>query len=293
MQPVEPVQPVVGDHLAWPTRRQARQAPYGVSLRATELLSQSWNALKDDMGRLVGITALPYAFMVVAMIGLVVAGIAMNFDIDHLDESGPLMGLVIGGGGGFVISAWLMMIAAQAGTFLVAEERLRGESRSVGTVGALMQGLGFLGRLCGAYMLMGLVAMVVFSPTMILAGAAVATENVAFGVGAAMFAIPSFLVLWYGSLRVMAAGPAIVAEDLGVIDAIKRSIALTEGKVTDVFVAFLVFGAVMFGVNMMVSIIGIIPLVGVLVQLGFSVAMGAFQSVFMFYVYAALKDAES
>ncbi len=264
--------------------------PYGVSLRASDLLTRAWAAFREDAARLMGITALPYAFMVVALVGLIVAGVVMGFDIDKLDESGPLMGLAIGGGGGFVISAWLMMIAAQAGVFLVVEERLRGESRGLGTMGALLQGLGSLGRMVGAYTTIGVAMMAVCAPAALLAGVAIATESVAAGVAAFVLLMPSVIAIFYASMRMVVVGPAIVAEDLGVVAALKRSMDLTRGRVSDVFVAFLVLGAVLMGFNIVVSIVGIIPLVGAVVQIAASIVMGAVQCVFMFYVYAALRD---
>lgn len=290
MQPNQPVQPVVGDHLAWPSRKTQQFTPYGVSLQVGDLLTQLWTTWKSDAWRLIGITALPYGFMAVAMVGLVVAGVMMGFDPDHLDESGPLLGLVIGGGGGFLISSWLLMVAAMAGTWLVVEEKLRGEDKGAGVIGSLLNGLHGLGRLTGAYFLMGVLMTALMAPALAALGGAVALESWALGGVAMLLMLPTFLAVMFVSLRLMPLGPVLVAEDVGVIDAFKRSLELTRGNFGDIFVAAIAFFGVMMAVNMGVTVIGLIPLVGVVVQLAFGIVMGSIQAVFMFMLYAGLRD---
>jgi hypothetical protein len=288
-QPVSPVQPVVGDHRAWPTGRQSF-SPYGVSLQAGDLLQQTLQMWRDDALRLLGITALPYGFMLLAMIGLVAAGFAIGFDPDHLEDSGPFMGLVIGGGGGLLISAALLLVAAAAGTFQAVEERLRGEHRADGVVGMLLLGIGSLGRLMWAYVAVGLAMSCIAMPALALSFGAFATESVGLGVVAFLTWMPTVIACIYASLRLIAVGPAIVAEDLGVMAGIRRSLELTSGNVGDVFVASLAFGAVLLGVNMAMTVLGLIPLFGLFVQFGSGIVLGSAQSVFMFLVYAALRD---
>lgn len=289
--PASPVQPVVGDHRAWPAGRRAF-SPYGVSLRAGDLLQRTWQMWRDDALRLIGITALPYGFMFVAAIALVVAGFAMGFNPDHLEDSGPFMGLVIGGGGGLVISAALLLVAAAAGTFHAVEERLRGEHRADGVVGMLLLGVGSLMRLVGAYLVVSVGIAAITVPAGVASVAAVANESWSIGAVALLLWAPTIVTWIYASLRLIVAGPAIVAEDLGVMDGIQRSIALTRGNVGDVFVAGLVVGAVLMCVNMATSILGIIPLFGIFVQLVSGIVMASIQAVFMFLLYAALRDRE-
>jgi hypothetical protein len=74
------------------------------------------------------------------------------------------------------------------------------------------------------------------------------------------------------------------------MDGLRRGYELTRGSVTDVFLCMLVLGAVLMGINIATSIVGIIPLVGALVQLAAGVVIGAFQQVYIFLVYAALRD---
>jgi hypothetical protein len=290
-QPASSIQPVVGDHRAWPTGRRTF-SPYGVSLRAGELLSQTWQVWRDDAARLTGITALPYGFVFLAAIGLVVAGVVMGFDPDRLEESGPFMGLVIGGGGGLVISATLLLVAAAAGTFHAVEERLRGEPRADGVIGMLLLGIGSVGRLMGAYIFVGMVMVALAMPAITVSGLAIASESWGLGLGAMLLWMPTCIAWIYASLRLLVAGPAIVVEDLGVIDGIKRSLAMTRGNVVDIFVAGLVLWAVLFAVNMATSVISLIPILGAMFQLAISIVLGSIQAVFMFLLYAALRDRE-
>jgi len=291
-QPASSVQPVVGDPRAWPTGERTF-SPYGVSLRAGDLLQQTWQMWRDDAPRLLGITALPYGFMLVAAIGLVVAGAMMGFDPDHLENSGPFIGLVLGGGGGLLISAMLLLVAAAAGTFQAVEERLRGEHRADGVVGMLLLGVGSLGRLMGAYVVVGLAISVIAMPALAATAGAVAAESVPFGVLAFFLWMPTVIAWIYASLRLIAVGPAIVAEDVGVMAGVRRSLELTRGNVGDVFVASLVLGAVLLGVNMAMTVLGFIPLFGALVQFVSGIVIASVQSVFMFLLYAALRDRES
>jgi hypothetical protein len=290
-QPASSVQPVVGDHRAWPTGERPF-SPYGVSLRAGDLLSQTWRVWRDDAVRLTGITALPYGFMFLAAIGLVVAGVVMGFDPDHLEDSGPFMGLVIGGGGGLVISAALLLVAAAAGTFHAVEERLRGEHRADGVIGMLLLGVGSLARLMGAYIVVGAAMMALALPATVATGMAFAAESWGLGIGAMLLWMPTCIAWIYASLRLLVAGPAIVVEDLGVIDGIKRSLAMTRGHVVDIFVAGLVLWAVLFGVNMATTVISLVPIFGAMFQLVVGIVMASIQAVFMFLLYAGLRDRE-
>jgi len=289
-EPSQSVQPIIGDHRAWTARTRASHVPYGVSLNAGELLTRSWTMWKDDAARLTGITAIPYALMmglvVIGAVGAVVSG----FDVDHLEDSGPFIGLAIGGGIGFFISVMLLFVAAAAGSFLVVEERLRGESKGLTAVGAILAGLSSLGRLMAAYLVVGGGMTVLMAPVAALGFYAMYAESFAAGGAAVALLFPVCIVAFVASLRLFAAGPIVVVEDVGAIEGLRRSWAMTRGNFGDIFVAFLVFGAIMMGINIGTSILGIIPIVGMFVQLAAGVVMGSLQSVYMFLMYAALRD---
>lgn len=290
-QPHQPIQPVVGDPSAWPARPAPQFSPYGVSINAGDLLGRTWSAWRGDALRLTLITGLPYGFLILGVIGVVVAGVVMGFNLDRVEEGGAFLGLLIGGGGGLMVSAWLLMVAAMAGTWMVVEERLRGEDRSAGAFSALLGGLHALGRLTVAYLIVGVAMTIVMAPALALSAGAVVAESWAMGGGALLLWCPTLIAIFIATLRLVAAGPAIVAEDLGAIAGLRRSMELTRGHVVaDVFVACLAFGGVLMAVNMMVSILGLITIVGMFVQLAFGVVLGSVQATFLFLLYAGLRD---
>lgn len=289
-EPSQSVQPILGDHRAWPSRPSTTHIPYGLSLNAGELLTRTWSVWQADALRLTGITAIPYVLM--AVVGAVAGSLAVasGIDIEHLEDSGPVIGLAIGGGVGLCISIVLSFIAAQAGTFLVVEERLRGEARGISVVGAILSGLSALLPMMGAWLVVGAVVCVALVPAAMLGIAAVSMDSWALGGAAALLLFPVGIAGFVASLRLFAIGPVVVTEDVGPIASIRRSLELTRGKLGDVFVAFLVFGAVMFAVNLVTGILGLIPIVGMLVQLAVGIVVGSLQSVYVYLVYGALRD---
>jgi hypothetical protein len=292
-EPSQSVQPIPGDHRAWPTPATATShEPYGLSLNAGELLTRAWNVWRADALRLIGITAIPYVLMAVVGTMAGIVAVASGFDIEHLEVSDPVMGLAIGGGVGLLISIVLSFIAAQAGTFLVVEERLRGESRGVSAVGAILTGRSALLPMMGAWLVVGAAICVALVPAAIVGIAAVSMESFALGGAAALLVFPVCIAAFVASLRLFAIGPVVVTEDVGPIASIRRSLELTRGKLGDIFVAFLVFGAVMFAVNLVTGILGLIPVVGMLVQLAIGIVVGSLQSVYVYLVYGALRDQE-
>ena len=289
-EPSQSVQPILGDHRAWPSRPSTTHIPYGLSLNAGELLTRTWSVWQADALRLTGITAIPYVLM--AVVGAVAGSLAVasGIDIEHLEDSGPVIGLAIGGGVGLCISIVLSFIAAQAGTFLVVEERLRGEARGISVVGAILSGLSALLPMMGAWLVVGAVVCVALVPAAMVGIAAVSMDSWALGGAAALLLFPVGIAGFVASLRLFAIGPVVVTEDVGPIASIRRSLELTRGKLGDVFVAFLVFGAVMFAVNLVTGILGLIPIVGMLVQLAVGIVVGSLQSVYVYLVYGALRD---
>ena len=291
-EPSQSVQPILGDHRAWPSRPSTTHIPYGLSLNAGELLTRTWSVWRADVLRLTGITAIPYVLMAVvgAVAGSLAVASGIDIDIEHLEDSGPVIGLAIGGGVGLCISIVLSFIAAQAGTFLVVEERLRGEARGISVVGAILSGLSALLPMMGAWLVVGAVVCVALVPAAMVGIAAVSMDSWALGGAAALLLFPVGIVGFVASLRLFAIGPVVVTEDVGPIASIRRSLELTRGKLGDVFVAFLVFGAVMFAVNLVTGILGFIPVVGMLVQLAVGIVVGSLQSVYVYLVYGALRD---
>jgi hypothetical protein len=297
-EPASSAQPIVGDHHAWPSTHRGSQpfTPYGVSLQPGELLTQTWRVWRSDAWRFVGVTALPYGVAIVAAVVLFAAMAVVVGDITNLDNlamSGPLLGLIVGGGGGLLITASLLIIAATAGTYHAAEECLRQEKRTDGVLGTLLVGLSSLVRLVGLYLVSSVTVVLLVMPAVFMITWAVSGESWALGgVGVLLGfgALVASVVL--GMRFFLLAGPVIVAEDVGIVAALRRSAELSRGRVVDLFLACLVMGAVAFGINMVSSALVLLPVVGVLGQLAVTVALASLQGVFLFLLYAGARDLE-
>jgi hypothetical protein len=292
MHPSQPIQPVVGDHRAWPSAPARPFTPFGVPLHASELLRLTFDHVRQDAARVLGVTGLPYAFIAMLGVGAVIIG-AMTDDFAFHDGFGALEAALVGVGGGLCVTAGLLFLAANAGTFLLVEERLRHEDRSAGAVGALLSGLPHLLRLTVAYVVSAIVFVLPLAPALVSTFAAVASESWSLGLFSAGLWFVGGVVDIYVGLRLVAVGPVIVFENVGPLRAVTRSIELTRGRVVDVFVASIVVFGVIGAINMATSILGIVPLVGAVVQLVVGVVLAALQSVFLALLYAALRDREA
>ncbi len=271
MQPNQPIQPLVGDQQSWPKGQTKTHAPYGLSLNPGEMVTRTWELFRNDAGRLIGISALPYFALILMGVGVgVVAGVAdaggRNFE--DLAFLIPLVAI----GGGLVWSMVLAMLAAQAGTLIVVEEQVRGEPKTMGIFGAFMHGLSNIGRIFGITVVVFAGMLLLWSPLAALIGLAIGMESFAFGGAALIIALPVLVTTFILSLRLCMAVPAAVLEDVSVIEAFRRSIELT--------------------INMVVTIVGIIPIVGALVQLASAVVLTAVQQTYLFLIYGGLRDSE-
>jgi hypothetical protein len=265
------------------------RAPFGVALDPSEILRRTFTLWRDDAVRLGLVTALPYVTFALAVVAAVAAAVG-GVTFDHF---GALQAAVVGTAGGLLVAGLLFLVASYGGAFVVIEERLRGEGRSTGAVGALLSGLPFLGRLVGVYGLGLAGGTALLAPACVFGGLALADDSVALGLLAFFLGMAGVVSLAYGILRLIAVGPVIVAEDVGVTAAIARSLALTRGRVGHVLLACVVFVVVLFAVNTATAVVGLLPLFGMLVQFVVTVALGSLQTVFLFVLYAALVDREA
>lgn len=297
-EPASSAQPIVGDHRAWPSNEKTSRSftPYGVSLQPGELLTQAWQVWRSDAWRFVGVTALPYAVAVAAAVVLLVSMAVAVGDIANLHDlalSGPLFGLIVGGGGGLLITASLLIIAATAGTYHATDECLRQEKRTDGVVGTLLLGLSSLVRLVGLYVVSSITVVVLVAPAVGALMWAISTESWAVGgLGVALGVASLVAVVVLGMRFFLLAGPVIVAEDVGVVAALRRSAELSRGRVVDLFLGCLVMGAVVFALNTVSSVLVILPIVGLVGQLAITIVTSSLQGVFLFLLYAGARDLE-
>lgn len=294
MHPNQPISSLGGQPSSWPSRAPTYH-PFGVQLDAGQLISRTFSLWSDDFWRLVGINALPLALM----LGLGVVGGVAAFALYGVGIAGALDGNIgdamllplIAGGVGFSIVCGLLYVAGQVGSYVAVEEMVRGEPRRIGAFAAIGAGLSSMPAVIGIYLFFGVLSTLLMSPVMGLGVAAAVSESWMLGGAAALVAMPCFVLLCYASLRLLTVAPvAAVIEELGPIAALRRSLELTKGNTVDLFIAALVFGCAMFGINMVVGFFGLIPFLGIFVQLAAMVLFGALQSVWLTLAYAGLRD---
>ena len=291
MQPNQPISSLGGKPSSWPSREPTYH-PFGVQFEAGQLLTRTFSLWSKDIGRLIGINALPIALiLVLGALGVgaafAVYGVAV---LNAFDDSAMWIPLAIGGMG-FGIVSWLLYVAGQVGSFVAVEEVIRGEPPRIGAFGAITAGLSSMPALLGVYAVFAVITAVILVPVTGLTVAAIASESIGLGIGAFVVAMPSSVVICYVGLRLLTIAPvAAVVEELGPIAALRRSLELTKGNAIDLFVAALVFGVTLMGINICLSILGIIPIVGAFVQLASIVVLGSLQAVWATLAYAGLRD---
>jgi hypothetical protein len=147
-------------------------------------------------------------------------------------------------------------------------------------------------RLIGAYAAVGLLMTLAAAPAVgIMAWATSTNTWVLYPVGwiAGVAACAACVVI---GIRFCLVGPAIVAEDIGVVAGLNRALALSRGRSLDFFLACLVMGVVTFGLNAVSSVMIVVPFVGLIGQLVVTVTVSSLQSVFFFLLYAGARDLE-
>ena len=172
--------------------------------------------------------------------------------------------LVMFGGG---ILAIFLGAIAQAAVLFVAFQNMRGRPVDAGEVVGRV--LARILPLVGTFILIGLMAMV----------------------GMILLVFPFFMVL----MMTYVAVPVCVIENLGPIDSIGRSRALTKGFRWLIFVLFLIVAVVGGIVNAMVSGIGTLvlgPVLAAVIAFPFGAFIGSFGSVLSIVVYHDLRVAK-
>jgi hypothetical protein len=297
MTPVQPVQtfrPVMKDGRARPIGTGRLAAPYGVSVEPLEVLRRTFNAWHDDALRLGLLVALPYMVIFAAGVaGAIAFGLAEANVLgrDFLRTFGLAQATALGVAGGVFLTCVLLFVAASAGGVLIVDERLRGEERSSGAFGALLAGLQYLGRMLVCTLSVGGLILTLLLPAIACGAAAAVLESWPIGLGALMLALLGGGGAVFVALRLLVAGAALVIEDLGPVAALQRSVELTRGRMGDVFAASALMFVVVFAINMGTALLGLIPIVGALVQIVSGIIVGSLQSVFLVVLYAGLRDA--
>lgn len=260
--------------------------PYDVVLGPSEILSATFRMWARDWGRLALLAAIPLAFMV-PFVGAGVA-LAMAIGTDFVNSPAALAG-GIGGGIVFLAVITLASLATYGAMIALVDEKERTGNNAISTGQALLLGLSKAGRLLvgclatGGVMTVGFGA--VFGP---LLAAEVLEQPIA-----STLALPGIAVaiagLWL-MLRLSPLWTILVVEDLAIGASFRRAFELTRNQAGTIFVCGLLFGLVSIGLSLAAGVLGLVPLLGLVVQLVANLAMSSLGAVFQLALYAGLVN---
>ncbi len=261
--------------------------PYNIRFGVSEPLTETFRLWGNDLGRLVLMTVIPYAFLLPFGVGFGVWA-ALSFG-DGGEPSTTQLVTLVAGGGALAIVAGILMLASNAGIMLLTDDKERnGGAVVLGVWQAFLAGLARSGWLVLANIVLVAVVLALFAvPFGVPLAILIETEEPLYALGF-IPALGTFVLGVWLLTRLMPMIPLVVVEELGVGAAISRSWQLTAGRTSTVFLANLVFGVALMGIYMAVGIVSIIPLLGILVQLAANIILGSLQSVYAFALYAGL-----
>jgi hypothetical protein len=304
MKPSTPLPSFSTDRSSWPKSRAPVLGPYGVSLLPGDLVQHTWKIWQREAVRLTLVTALPYCFMGLSVVLAVVAFFVVG-DNEHwgrwwsepgLRLADGMTSVMLGSMAGLVLTSLLLFYASYAGGFLIVEELLRKDGRPLGAAVALLGGVPYIARLALGHLFVIGGSFLLLAPGLGGLFAALLGEGDGgsmFGLsGLGLLLLACFPLCWLW-LRVAVAGPVIVAENVGILEGLRRALALTRGRTGEVFVACLVFFCFTMAVQTLLSLATLIPLLGLGIALLSMVVVPSLQMVFLYVLYAALRDREA
>jgi hypothetical protein len=239
-----------------------------------------------DWGRLVVLALFPTgAMFVMALLG----GIgAVATGMTGSESPGTaMMAALVGLATIAIVFLAILYTAATAGMFAVVDEAERTGAGGLSVWQSFLLGLSKTGKLLAVVIITGALCTVAFSAFFGPLAAAAITSTSVFALGA----IPGFALFvacLYGMLRLAPLWVVTVVEDVSIVGAFARAFALTRGRVGTIFVAFLLYFVVMMAVSMGGSILGLIPIIGILINLVVSLGTMTLGAAWQFSLYAGL-----
>jgi MFS family permease len=210
-------------------------------LSLAELLDRAFTLYRRHFWLLVGIMAVPSAIGLV--LGVLVevfnrqTAVGLNRAADSPEQALLVGGVVIGGMALMLVAYFIVYAVALGAITLAVSELYQGRTTSIREVYGHMSPR--LGRLALLMLSIGLRAGLVFFLAAVLGGLASAIVATASPLLVPFVMLPILLLGGVGVLFMMlrwgVAVPALVLEELGAHAAIRRSIALTRGRLGRVF----------------------------------------------------------
>lgn len=271
-------------------RYEAGPAPvgtYDIKLGAGDAIGATFKLWSENLARLAALGFVPYLLLIpfVAVAGFLMftpglAGAFDALDLDDWDTTWPLWAAAgVGVGGLFMV----VSLASTAACIHLVDEKTQGVSVTVW--GALLASLRHVGWMLVATVFLGALWMVGLAAPIVPLSLAIAEESwtIASLTLPALFVTAAVFVL---VARLLPLLPVIIVEDASFFTALGRAWSLTSGRTGRVVGAALAFGVAYFGVSMAVGMVGIIPFVGAILQMGANAMLMPLAYVFTFVVYA-------
>jgi hypothetical protein len=286
--PSQPISPLADSPHAWP-HAEAPAPRYDVPLTVGGILDRTFRFFGADVGRQGLLWALPYGGLVAGLILFIGVGFALGIDtastttqvgfgLAALVACGVLMGVTFG---------------VMAGSYVGYDEVATGEGkRPLGSL--IAAGWPLWPRVLGVGVVLGAATAVFVAPGMGMFAASGA-ELVAPEVGLAagfLLLMPGLLGALFMWVRLSPASVIAAVEEKGTVASLAQAWSMTRGHGRTLLGITIVWGLLLAAVSMPFQIIGMIPVLGWIVQLIGGVLQMAANSAFAFAVYAALKDQE-
>lgn len=199
------------------------QRPYRRSMDIGAALKQTWLLFKHNWKNYIGLSAVKFSGLVVYfLIFFSISFLAGEFAYSltrTFDTTGWIMIpiiVVVALGAYLILTTW-----ADTGTVICIHSSLTGEKKSTGEM--LREGSRALGRLMGLYLLLGFLAVLAFSPVILLITLAIVEELYGLLAVAVLLSMGYLVGVFWLWIRWGLAPFAVVVEGKGVGAALKRS----------------------------------------------------------------------
>lgn len=264
------------------TQKPMPAATYDIPLGATDSIGATFKLWSENLLRLGALGFLPYALVIPAAAG---AGAFAAFA--RVDDYWPLL---VAGGTAFGALCMVLWLASTAACIHLVDEKTQGGDLTLGA--ALLASFKHIGWLFAGCLIVAAVWMV---------GMAAPIIPLAWGIGddeptIALLALPALAItaaMLFVAARLLPLFPVIVLEDADVFTAASRAWRLTAPHTWPVIGAMMLFGLVYMGASMAAGMIGIVPVIGAIVQMGVNAFLVPLCWVFSFVIYAGCVRNES
>lgn len=284
--PSQPISPLADSPHAWP-RAEAPATRYDVPLTVGGLLDRTFRFFGADVGRQGLLWGVPYAGLIVGVIAFAVAGFAMGIDTAETSTQ-------VGFGLAALVACGVLMgvgFGVMAGSYVGYDEVAAGEpKRSVGALIAAGWPVWF--RVLGVGVVLACAVMLFVGPAFAMfaaVGAEAMDPGLGFAGGAALL-LPGVVGSLFFWVRLSPASVIAAVEDKGALAALASAWTMTRGHGWTLLGATVVWALLVMAVSMPLQIVGMIPVLGWIVQIIAGVLQMVANSAFAFAVYAALKD---